>query len=646
VNVFKQHGKVIAMVAVLEGNMLRTSVFCASLLIAGMSLVQAQPPRQGSSASSRFSPELVSLLTGISDGYELNSKSVMPAMDVAAIKNAVQSKDARIQELGRTYAQVLYVLAVIQEKKVDPDIQRIATESIPNLDVACIDVLQARLTPQGLQEFKDRIKFMRQVIESGRKRGDLPEANSKDNPLEKNYVTKPFKKSLNSSALLMFGQDKALFARDTIRKMVGQPVNLISVKEPLKVKLETTAGKQVVVALTNQAKVPLHHCLVLARAFPDPLLVDKKTRMNLATVVLGSGAIGASEETTELTMCYTVIQSVINNMERGGLIFVPEIPAGGTVRLRLTALDDMPYLKNGEVSLWCNELTVESLSTGKNPGVPPILAGTAVTLNERETLVHRDELTSKDPRDSQSAPELRSKVCKVFAVPLKAGKAYTIETTPGDQTGYRTVRPPAVRIEDESGDIQETNRTSETRLTFQPKVSGTYRIICTEPSFGGPGKFVLKVTGKTAGSPPVAGGNTSGKSGNSQNSGLSTTVDGIEYTYEGTTRSGDEMFVTLVARSKKGRQRTILGQMILEDEDGKKHTGIPRSGIMSAYDLREGTPIKIVWRFGPNRITRQGSAPSASSKLFPRITVEARHSAPVSFELHDLPASPSKSNRK
>ena len=119
---------------------------------------------------------------------------------------------------------------------------------------------------------------------------------------------------------------------------------------------------------------------------------------------------------------------------------------------------------------------------------------------------------------------------------------------------------------------------------------------------------------------------------------LSVTVDNVEYVYQGTTRNGPEMLVTVLATSKNGESPAPAGKMFLVDDEGNKYTGMPQGGFTGRQVLREGVPMKLVWRFGPNLLTKQGTAPSAKITRFASLSVEAAQFGRTAVEFRGVPA--------
>jgi hypothetical protein len=130
-----------------------------------------------------------------------------------------------------------------------------------------------------------------------------------------------------------------------------------------------------------------------------------------------------------------------------------------------------------------------------------------------------------------------------------------------------------------------------------------------------------------------------GKSGTSVDpeASLTVIVDEVEYVYKGMIRNGAEATVTLLATSKSGEKRAPQGMMFITDGDGNKYSGMPLAGFVAPQVLREGVPLKLVWRFGPNAL-KQGTAPPAKLTSFKSVVAESQQFAGSGVEFRDVPA--------
>ena len=635
---------------------MRFAIFCMAfaMLLAGGSQTEAQQPKKKKKTTtppskvtmpspneekSRFSPELIELLTATSNGYELNGKAIAPAMDIPAILKAAMSKDPRIQELGRLSCDLVYLYTRLRKQKPDPEIERIAKANMPDIKTECLKIVLARVKPEELVTFGISAAFVENLVKVGRKEGVFAPSDANTQLIEDLVLQQPLDQSVQASTLFVVGQAKGLASKDKVQALVGKPIGPVPpAKEPIKVMLETTKDKQVVVAVTNQSQAPLHQCLLRARAIPNPAMVERKINSDKVLLLLGAGALGSSDKFTGNTLDYILLQSVLYNMERGGMVFVPEIPAGGTVRLGLISADDMVYLQDSELSLWCNELTVAGLKTGTRASFPPELAGELLALNDKPTFV-KAELTLSDPRDPLLPPEMQSKVCRVYQASMIVGKTYIIESKADDSISGLN-KPPVLRVEDEIGQVQSSTRektlANGERIAFTPTTDGNYRIICTE-AFGGPGKFTLTIYTKAA----VKAADDTKVADDKNNGPLEVAVKDVDYVYQGTKRNGAQLYVTLLARSRDGIKQAPQGKMVLVDGEGNQYEGYPIGGFGVPQQLREGVPLKLVWIFG-NRSAFDVAprpVPPTRIKQFASLTVESGPGGgETGIEFRDVPA--------
>lgn len=102
-------------------------------------------------------------------------------------------------------------------------------------------------------------------------------------------------------------------------------------------------------------------------------------------------------------------------------------------------------------------------------------------------------LTKSDPADAVR----KGCFAKVHNVTLKAGETYTIDLTSGDGRTGPGFFDVWLRIEDASGKVILNNDDGgeglNARATFQPKDSGTYRMVVTSYRTGATGSYTLTV---------------------------------------------------------------------------------------------------------------------------------------------------------
>jgi hypothetical protein len=119
-----------------------------------------------------------------------------------------------------------------------------------------------------------------------------------------------------------------------------------------------------------------------------------------------------------------------------------------------------------------------------------------------------------------------------------------------------------------------------------------------------------------------------------------TTVNKVDYVYQGTTRNGEVMTVTLLATSQDGNQPAPTGQMTIIDEKGERYTG-RRSGGFNHVTLREGVATRITWQFGGTGGLGLPATPAPSAKIsqFPSVVVETMSALQKNtIEFRNVPA--------
>jgi len=128
------------------------------------------------------------------------------------------------------------------------------------------------------------------------------------------------------------------------------------------------------------------------------------------------------------------------------------------------------------------------------------------------------------------------------------------------------------------------------------------------------------------------------------------TVDKVEYQYEGLTRSGGKVTVTVLATSKDGNRPGPNGSMVLIDPDGEKYTGKPSQGFGTQPALREGVPVKLMWQFGGSNPLGLAGPPAPSAKImrFAAVIVHrtVANSDDDTIDFRDVPAEVTKSKGK
>ncbi len=419
----------------------------------------------------RFAPEVIELLSALSHAYELNGKEVLPKLNTEVILRAVRSKDAKMKELGRGAARVLYLLKMYTNQKPNPAIEKAAKAGVKGLDLSTLEkLIKKRTTSDRVRNIVNGIKALEAV------------ANKDDRGLEEAVFTKPQQDANRRSVIRLFGHIETLKLRDNIEALAGKPVTSKKPSQPIRLKLETGRDKSVMMAFTNQTDKPLHNCLAISRAIPDPKLVDKKTKAEIMLRLAAPKLLGASKENIDAATVGILLQHAILNLDRGSVIFVPEIPAGATVRMELTSAKDMDYVKRSELMLWSDELTTTLGGDAEELPKPLRIAATPLKMNKRGVAAVKSSIARGDPIETHKL--LRGQRSKAFSLKMSRGRTYVIQALAIRGAANQLIRAPRLRVEDTSGktllqDNPFQSPQGRSYLIFMPRVTGEYRIVCS-----------------------------------------------------------------------------------------------------------------------------------------------------------------------
>jgi hypothetical protein len=440
------------------------------------------PEKPAPSGKARFSPEAIELFTGTSSGYELNGKQTAVALDAAAMLKAAQSKDPKVQELGHLACRLLYLHSLVRKETPDPEIAKLVKadgfEFVKEELDKFVNGRKTNFTPEEIKNLVNGVKAISAAVTGDGKQ------------LENVLFTEPQKEQNRLKLLGVIGQSQGLAYKEKLRGMVGEPTRpLPAIKDPIKVKLESKDKVAYMVA-TNETKATLHHCLLFTRAINDPAKVDVRLNGEMRKYALGAAFFQASKDALAAASTSVLLNMVLLSMDRGSIVYIPEIPAGATVRIGLMAEADMEQVKNTELSLYCDELTVASLNAGTLNKLMAA-AATPIKLDSRGAAEVKFQLAKDDPRDPLA---VGAKMCKVFTLPMTAGKTYTIKVT---TTQYGT----DLRVEDALGEVMIKSPKSSSfkektiQVEYTPTADGTYRIVASE-AYSGRNPFTLNVQRK------------------------------------------------------------------------------------------------------------------------------------------------------
>lgn len=127
--------------------------------------------------------------------------------------------------------------------------------------------------------------------------------------------------------------------------------------DAISVRIETAPGKYGSIVLTNRSGRTLHHCLVITRLIPN------RSR----SVLYGALAetqpallkeLGINADTVDEMAKTHRLRTMLDLLEQGVMIFVPEIPAGAAVRTSVGSVAWLRAARSADLSLVCDELSL------------------------------------------------------------------------------------------------------------------------------------------------------------------------------------------------------------------------------------------------------------------------------------------------
>lgn len=288
-------------------------------------------------ASARFSSEGIEVLEAVSAGYDINgSPAQAKPHDEQLLQRLSLSADPQVGALA--------ILSLLQAKLHAANVQARQPKTEKQLAASADEMPRDHIVQLEQATQNDDRKAMREEMLA----------------LAKDFVLQP-RKEVDRAINDALGTQRGGFIinlclKDVATQLVRPgPADAGAQANSIGVRIETARDRFGAIALTNKTEQALHHCLVVTRMIPDRSAGDSMAIMNK---VLGhlAGEMGLDPLMKDTTSANR-LRALIAQLEQGVLIYVPEIPAGATVRTSLCAPNWLPIAKVAELSLWCDELT-------------------------------------------------------------------------------------------------------------------------------------------------------------------------------------------------------------------------------------------------------------------------------------------------
>jgi hypothetical protein len=298
--------------------------------------------KEGAGDEARFSADELRLLEIFSRAYELNGKLVRPKTMQEGLPTVVEltrSENRRVRELAEMGLVQSQLARLYQQNRSD---------------------LQSAFEKQYRDEWpKVFLKMLASAAQTDRPQ-DVREAAKLVEELIGNDAQRTANQGL---ALLFFGKALGRVQNDKIRSLAQRaPLPGADQRITIKVLIDPTPRRFGSWRVTNTSRKDLHHCVILTRAVPDldKLGTDAGTELLLNELILPPA--GFERRTVNGAQQAVVLRTMIAALSSGTILYVPRLPAGGTVVFQSSCA--LPITKSGDVSLWCDEGTVDGQGVG------------------------------------------------------------------------------------------------------------------------------------------------------------------------------------------------------------------------------------------------------------------------------------------
>jgi hypothetical protein len=293
---------------------------------------------------SRFSADAVALFNEISNSYDLNGKRVAGGkFDDEALAKLAKSDEKEVREVAELAPKLkmLNMLNREQGKKIQEAFKEQIDKWPGIIGGKVIEALGS--PPKEKATIQDAAKLLEQLMGSDRKKIGAPQQ----------AVNKAW-------AIACLGNGTGLSMRNTMRDLaLKQGPKGADVKEPVTVVLETEGPLFGGINITNKTDKALHHCLLFTRLVADKEQLEKLNKEeNLVGKFILPG-LGFSKATVAGSVMAADLRFSFNMQDKGVMIYVPEIPAGGKVTTLVARFDYFTIGSEADISLWCDELAAE-----------------------------------------------------------------------------------------------------------------------------------------------------------------------------------------------------------------------------------------------------------------------------------------------
>ena len=293
------------------------------------------------SSTPRFSADELTLLEVFGNAYKLNGKAVRPKSmteGLPTVAELTKSQNRLVRELAEMglVQSKLAELYQANRGQLQSVFERQYREQWPSVLVKMLvsAASDAANNNQGA-DIQEAAKLVEQLL------GDDAQRTANE-----------------GLALVFFGTALGNEEHEKIR-LLAEKAPAVGPKQKISIKssIDTRPGKFAPWQVTNTSQNDLHHCLILTSAVPDREKIVNYAGGELLLNELILPPAGFTRKTVNDTQQAVLLRTMIANVPRGALLYVPRLSARGTVTFQSPCY--LSITKSAHVSLWCDEGTVD-----------------------------------------------------------------------------------------------------------------------------------------------------------------------------------------------------------------------------------------------------------------------------------------------
>jgi hypothetical protein len=305
-------------------------------------LPAADPARSG---RQRFSADAVALFAELTQGYDLDGRRFPGGkLDPAVLARLTRSSEKEVAAVATQapYLKLLHELNRAQNRRV---LEVFGDQAKAWPGIMAGHVIKAVVSSDT--DTKD-IRWAAKLLED--LMGTDNDRTGRESPQQ----------AVNRAwSVACLGNGLGISMRSTMRSLAARGGSgSIAGKDAVAVTLET--GRALgAITLTNRSGRALHHCLIFTRLESDRERIEAAARQEDLFGAFVLPAMGLSPKLVAGSREAARLRHHFNKQDKGVMVWVPEVPAGGKVTTLLAQPGYYSVSKSASMSIWCDELAID-----------------------------------------------------------------------------------------------------------------------------------------------------------------------------------------------------------------------------------------------------------------------------------------------